>query len=134
MEIDHRIELENELEELEDSQLEDWIARCFASCDPRYDADWLSSIFELAQLHFPDHYEVRSACSQAGILEAKRLEEEGDHAEAVSRLERLLDSDPYCAEALELLEVILQRQAELIHAQREAERLAAESPPAATPA
>ncbi|MBX3168701.1 MAG: hypothetical protein KF760_14900 [Candidatus Eremiobacteraeota bacterium] len=96
--------LENELDQLDESGVESWLARCFEACDPRYDSDWLNGIFELALMQFPDNYEVRAAASRAATMEAQRLYDEGDTGEAVSRLERLLESDPYCTEAFELLE------------------------------
>ncbi|ODT61802.1 hypothetical protein ABS71_16700 [bacterium SCN 62-11] len=96
--------LENELDQLDESGVESWLARCFEACDPRYDSDWLNGIFELALMQFPDNYEVRAAASRAATMEAQRLYDEGDTTEAVSRLERLLESDPYCTEAFELLE------------------------------
>lgn len=96
--------LENELDQLDESGVESWLARCFEACDPRYDSDWLNGIFELALMQFPDNYEVRAAASRAATMEAQRLYDEGETGEAVSRLERLLESDPYCTEAFELLE------------------------------
>ncbi|MBS2035347.1 hypothetical protein JST97_10185 [bacterium] len=96
--------LENELDQLDESGVESWLARCFEACDPRYDSDWLNGIFELALMQFPDNYEVRAAASRAATMEAQRLFDEGDTSEAVSRLERLLESDPYCTEAFEMLE------------------------------
>ena len=113
MTADIRMGLENELDQLEDSQVESWLARCFEACDPRYDSDWLNGIFELALMQFPDNYEVRAAASRAATMEAQRLYDEGDNAEAVSRLERLLESDPYCTEAFELLERFMANNAEV---------------------
>ena len=104
MTADIRMGLENELDQLDESGVESWLARCFEACDPRYDSDWLNGIFELALMQFPDNYEVRAAASRAATMEAQRLYDEGDATEAVSRLERLLESDPYCTEAFELLE------------------------------
>lgn len=104
MTADIRMGLENELDQLDESGVESWLARCFEACDPRYDSDWLNGIFELALMQFPDNYEVRAAASRAATMEAQRLYDEGDTTEAVSRLERLLESDPYCTEAFELLE------------------------------
>ncbi|MFN8612000.1 MAG: hypothetical protein U0931_30925 [Vulcanimicrobiota bacterium] len=104
--------LENELDQLDESGVESWLARCFEACDPRYDSDWLNGIFELALMQFPDNYEVRAAASRAATMEAQRLYDEGDTGEAVSRLERLLESDPYCTEAFELLERFMGNTAE----------------------
>ena len=104
MTADIRMGLENELDQLDESGVESWLARSFEACDPRYDSDWLNGMFELALMQFPDNYEVRAAASRAATMEAQRLYDEGDTGEAVSRLERLLESDPYCTEAFELLE------------------------------
>ena len=104
MTADIRMGLENELDQLDESGVESWLAQCFEACDPRYDSDWLNGIFELALMQFPENYEVRAAASRAATMEAQRLYDEGDTGEAVSRLERLLESDPYCTEAFELLE------------------------------
>lgn len=104
MTADIRMALENELDQLQESGVESWLSRCFDACDPRYDSDWLNGIFELALMQFPDNYEVRAAASKAATMEAQRLFDEGDKQEAVGRLERLLESDPYCTEAFELLE------------------------------
>lgn len=104
MTADIRMSLENELDQLDETGVESWLARCFEACDPRYDSDWLNGIFELALMQFPENYEVRAAASRAATMEAQRLYDEGDTGEAVSRLERLLESDPYCTEAFELLE------------------------------
>ena len=107
---DIRVQLENELDSLQEEQVESWIQRCFEACDPRYDSDWLSGMFELANMQFPDNYEVRSACSKATILEARRLSTEGDVKEAMARLEQLLEADPYCTEGFELLEELSKPQ------------------------
>ena len=94
MTADIRMGRENELDQLDESGVESWLARCFEACDPRYDSDWLNGIFELALMQFPDNYEVRAAASRAATMEAQRLYDEGETGEAVSRLERLLESDP----------------------------------------
>lgn len=108
MTADIRMALENELDDLVEGQIESWIQRCFDSCDPRYDSDWLNGMLELAVMQFPENYELRAAASRAATMEAQRLYDEGDTQEAVSRLERLLESDPYCTEAFELLEKFMQ--------------------------
>ena len=108
MTADVRMSLEEELDNLSEDQVESWVRRCFEACDPRYESDWLNGLFELALMQFPDNYEVRSAASKAATLEAQRLYDEGDTQEAVSRLERLLESDPYCTEAFEMLERFMQ--------------------------
>ena len=112
MTADIRMGLENELDQLDESGVESWLARCFEACDPRYDSDWLNGIFELALMQFPENYEVRAAASRAATMEAQRLYDEGDTGEAVSRLERLLESDPYCTEAFELLERFMANNSE----------------------
>lgn len=104
METDNRIQLENELDSLTEATVENWMERCFEYCDPRYDTDWLNGMLELAQMQFPDNYEVRSACSRAAVLDAQRLANEGDNKEAIRKLEQLLELDPYCTEGFELLE------------------------------
>jgi tetratricopeptide (TPR) repeat protein len=108
MSADLRMNLESELDTLSEDQVESWLQRCFEDCDPRFDSDWLNGIFELALMQFPDNYEVRAAASKAAIMDAQRLYDEGDQAEAVSRLERLLENDTYCTEAFELLERFMQ--------------------------
>lgn len=108
MTADVRMSLEEELDHLSEDQVESWVRRCFEACDPRYESDWLNGLFELALMQFPDNYEVRAAASKAATLEAQRLYDEGDTQEAVSRLERLLESDPYCTEAFEMLERFMQ--------------------------
>lgn len=108
MTADIRMALENELDDLVEGRIDSWIQRCFDSCDPRYDSDWLNGMLELAVMQFPENYEVRAAASRAATMEAQRLYDEGDSQEAVSRLERLLESDPYCTEAFELLEKFMQ--------------------------
>lgn len=133
MTADIRMGLENELDQLEDSQVESWLARCFEACDPRYDSDWLNGIFELALMQFPDNYEVRAAASRAATMEAQRLYDEGDNTEAVSRLERLLESDPYCTEAFELLERFMANNAEVPDATPPPEELAPPPPVVALP-
>ena len=133
MTADIRMGLENELDQLEDSQVESWLARCFEACDPRYDSDWLNGIFELALMQFPDNYEVRAAASRAATMEAQRLYDEGDNTEAVSRLERLLESDPYCTEAFELLERFMANNAEVPDAAPQPEVLAPPPPLVAPP-
>lgn len=119
---DIRVQLENELDTLQEENVESWIQRCFEACDPRYDSDWLSGMLELAHMQFPDHYEVRSACSRAIVLEARRLSGEGDTKEAMRRLEQLLEADPYCTEGFELLEELSKP------AEAEAEATPAETP------
>lgn len=104
MSADVRMELEEELDRLDDSRVESWVQRCFEACDPRYDSDWLNGMFELALMTLPDNYEIRSAASRAATMDAQRLYEEGETAEAISRLEKLLEADPYCTEAFEMLE------------------------------
>jgi hypothetical protein len=104
METDNRIQLENELDSLTEATVENWMERCFEYCDPRYDTDWLNGMLELAQMQFPDNYEVRSACSRAAVLDAQRLANDGDSKEAIRKLEQLLELDPYCTEGFELLE------------------------------
>ena len=42
MTADIRMGLENELDQLDESGVESWLARCFEACDPRYDSDWLN--------------------------------------------------------------------------------------------
>ena len=108
MTADIRMALENELDDLEESVVESWLHRCFEACDPRYDTDWLMGMFELALMQFPENYEIRAASSKASTMEAQRLFDEGETQEAVSRLERLLESDPYCTEAFEMLERFMQ--------------------------
>lgn len=104
METDSRVQLENELDHLTEDTVENWMERCFESCDPRYDSDWLNGMFELALMQFPDSFEVRTACSRAAVLDAQRLANQGEAKEAIRKLESLLEADPYCTEAFELLE------------------------------
>ncbi|MBT9589291.1 hypothetical protein IV102_38550, partial [bacterium] len=111
MTADIRLALENEMDHMDESMVESWVQRCYESCDPRYDTDWLMGMFELALMQFPDNYEIRAAASKASTMEAQRLYDEGDTQEAVSRLERLLESDPYCTDAFEMLERFMQGSA-----------------------
>jgi tetratricopeptide (TPR) repeat protein len=108
MTADIRMALENELDQLDESQIEGWLERCFDACDPRYDSDWLNGMMELALMTFPENYEVRAAASRAATMEAQRLYDDGDRQEAIGRLERLLENDPYCTDAFELLEKFMQ--------------------------
>jgi tetratricopeptide (TPR) repeat protein len=111
MTADIRVDLEEELDNLDESQVESWLGRCFTACDPRYDSDWLNGIFELAVMQFPNNFEVRAAASKAATMEAQRLFDDGDHQEAIGRLERLLENDPYCTDAFEMLERFMQASA-----------------------
>jgi tetratricopeptide (TPR) repeat protein len=129
---DIRVQLENELDTLQEENVESWIQRCFESCDPRYDSDWLSGMLELAHMQFPDHYEVRAACSRAIVLEARRLAGEGDKKEAMRRLEQLLEADPYCTEGFEFLEELSKPPSAEVPPV-EAPALAPESVPAVLP-